>query len=250
MTKVSGGNINSTRMVVQAYLNMTQTITQGVMTQQSINVNCGKKTNACNNCIKTAKKYNITNNTDYSSVCPVCFCTLENIQMSNNITIDFNAFQRQNARKIFRQQIENALTQQATLTGTKLFDNSEASTTLQTTSESMYDALKVIMNQNILQQLKNFEIINVNNPNTTLINVNIDTVVNFLSNIIQQTNETSTLLQTYDSAIISLTTKVVDNAITIVVQWMVTLFILGIVVVFSIFGINIIMNTLTLYAST
>ena len=247
---IYGGNIDSTRMVLQAYLNMTATINQGLITQQLINVNCGKNTTACNNCIKTVKQYNLPHNNDYSSVCPMCFCTLENIKMNNYITIDFDAFEGTQAESTFQNQIRNSLTQQATQTGTRLFDNTDSYNTLDKTSKRMYGELKKNINNDIIQQIKNFQVININDPNTSLINVDIDIVVTFLSKVIQQSNESSKLLNDYDQTISSLTTEVVEDSITQIIGWLVTLFIIAIVTVFFIFGINIIMDVLMLYAST
>lgn len=249
MTTTSG-NINSTNMVIQAYLNMTQDITQGIITQQSIDVNCSKNTTSCKDCIETAKQYNLTDNGDYSSVCPVCFCTLENIKMNNYITIDFSAFTAQNASDKFKTQIRNSLTQHAAQSGTPLFNTKDGLKALDATSTNMYTALKNTFDNKIIQQLKNFQIINVNNPNTNVINVDMDLTVNFLSKVIQQTKSTSDLLQEYQSNLISLTTQITENTTTMIISWMVTLFIIAIVVVFFIFGIDIVMDVFMLYAST
>lgn len=251
MTTTSG-NINSTSMVVQAFLNITQDITQGVITQQSIDINCNKNTSACNTCIETAKKYKLdSGNGDYSTVCPSCFCNLENVKMNNYITIDFQAFQQAGAEDSFKTQIQNALTQQATQSGTTLFNTGgNGLDALNTTSQKMYASMKTVMDQTILQQLKNFQVIGINNPNSSVINVDMDLTIDFLSKVIQQTESTSSILDDYESNIIQLTTEVTQNSLTVIITWIVTLFIIAIVVAFFIFGINIVMDVFMLYAST
>jgi hypothetical protein len=250
MTTTSG-NINSTTMVVQAFLNMTQDISQGVITQQSIDIDCKKNTSACNKCIETAKKYKLgSGNGDYSTICPSCYCTLENVKMNNYITIDFDAFQKTNTSDEFKTQIQNSLTQQATKTGTSLFNTKDGLDALSKTSTSMYSKMKTVMNENILQQLKNFQVIGINNPNSSVINVDMDLTIDFLSKVIQQTESTASIINQYESNIIQLTTEVTQNGITVVITWIVTLFIIAIVVGFFIFGINIVMDVFMLYAMT
>ena len=249
MTTTSG-NINSTTMVVQAFLNMTQDITQGVISQQSVDIDCTKNTKACNQCIETAKLYKLADNDDYSAICPACYCDLENVKMNNYITIDFNAFEKSQTSDAFKTQIQNSLTQQAANSGQTLFNTGDGLKALSDTSETMYTEMKALSDQNILQQLKDFQVIGINNPNSSVINVDMDLTVNFLSNIIQQTKSTASVLTEYESTIVQLTTQVTENSITVVITWIVTLFVIAIVVAFFIFGISIIMDVFMLYAST
>jgi Zn finger protein HypA/HybF involved in hydrogenase expression len=248
MTTTSG-NINSTKMVVQAFLNMTQDITQGIITQQSIDIDCKKNTIACNKCIETAKKYDMASN-DYSMICPACYCTLENVNMKNYVTIDFSAFQQSNSSNTFKQQIKNSLTQQATESGTSLFKSNAASDTLDETSQSMYSSIKEMLNENIIQELSNFQVIGITNPNSSVINVDLDLTIDFLSKIIQESKGSSEILDKYDSVIIQLTTEALQDSISILITWIVTLCTIGIIALFFIFGITIVMDVLELYSET
>ena len=246
MTTTSG-NINSTSLVVQAYLNISQDTSQGVITKQSIDIDCKKHTNACNTCIKTAKKYGLGEG-DYSSICPMCFCTVENVKLNNVITLNLDAFTESKNSDEFKTQISNALTQQATQTGTKLFNTDDGLKALEKTSESMYGSMTTDNFQRSLQELKNFQVINIHNPNSQIINVDMDLTVDFISKIVQQSAGTSSILTDYDENIVQLTTEVTQGGLTMVITWIVTLFIIAIIVAFFIFGINIVMDVLMLYS--
>jgi hypothetical protein len=246
----SSGNIDVTRMVVQAYLNITQDITQASVTQQAINIDCSKDTTACAKCLKTAKKYNLGGG-DYESVCMSCFCKLENVQMSNNIKINMSSFQSMDSSTEFEKQIQNSLTQQSSTNGGSVFNpKSDNKTTLSDTSKKMFKAIQDSEMQTAIQQLQNFQVLNLNDPNTQLINVRMDLAVDFLSSLFQKTKSTSKILSEYQSHIEQSMVSLIQNSLTIIITWIVTLFIITILVVFFIFGIDIVLDVLTLYAST
>ena len=250
MTTVSSGNISSTSLVTQAYLNMSQGITQGVIGRQLINVDCKKNTEACNKCIEVANKYDLATKGDYSKICNVCFCTLENVNMKNIITIDFNAIMKSSTSTEFEQQVRNSLTQKASSSGAVLFGTEATKKSLDETSAKMYGAIKNVTFQNSLQELRNFQVLSVNNPNSSVINVDLDLTIDYISKILQENKTTSEILGSFDNNIIQMTTQVIESAMTTLISWMITLMILIIVIVFFVFGINIVMQVFSLYAST
>ena len=82
MTTYSSGNIDSTKILAQAILNVTQDISQGSIVQQHIDIDCSNKS-SCNSCLTTAKQYKLDEGGDYSGICRMCYCNLENIDMKN-----------------------------------------------------------------------------------------------------------------------------------------------------------------------
>lgn len=248
MTTTSG-NINSTSLIVQAFLNIVQDTSQGVISQQSIDINCEKNTQACINCIKTAKKYELATD-DYSSICPSCFCTLENVKINNYITVNLSSFMDTKSSQAFVTQLSNALTQQALITGSKLFKTDDGLKALNKNAEDIYKEMKTSSIQTSLQELKNFQVISINNPNSAAINVDLSVAIDFISKIIQNSENMSSQLENLETTILTLTTKQIQDFSTVLVTWMVTLFLIAIIIVFFIFCINIVMNVLTLYAST
>ena len=245
----SGGNITSTNLVVQAILNMTQTITQSAVSQQIISINCQKDTDTCSNCLAFASNNNLIDNKDYSTVCPSCFCNMENVNINNIIQIDFTAIQQSDNKSNFVTQINNSLTQQSVQQGVPLFNVDKGLQALADTSNSMYSAIQDTSFQNSLQSLKTFQIINVNNPNTNVINVYLDVAIKYMSNILQNNKSTSSILDDYDNQIKQFIKSTDDSLIASIVSWVVTLFLLIIFIIFLGFGINIIMANISLYAS-
>jgi hypothetical protein len=250
MTTVSSGNISSTSLVTQAYLNITQSITQGVLGHQLINVDCKKNTESCNKCIETAKKYALNADGDYSKICNVCLCTLENVNIKNVITIDVDAFTKTDQSLEFQKQVRNSLTQKSASSGSTLFTTEDRLNSLNNTSAKMYSAMEDVIFQNSLQELKNFQVLNINNPNSSVINVDIDLTIDFISKLLQQNTSTSSILEEYDTNILQITTQIIESVTTTIISWIVTLFIITIVIIFFVFGINIIMQVFSLYAST
>lgn len=252
MTTTSG-NIDATKMVVQAYLNVSQDTTQGIVSEQSINVDCTKNTSACADCINTAVQYDIGNSTSRENICPACYCTLENVNINNIISLDMSAILNIKSSDDFTTQVSNALTQQATQTGTSLFkadSSSSTSKSLEKSSVDMLSTLQKIQNQNGFQGLKAFQVLSLNNPNTSVINVDLDLTIEFISNILQQNKDASQTLDDLQQTVIQLTTEVTQGALATVITWIVTLFIVAVIIAVFIFGIDVVLEVMTLYASS
>jgi hypothetical protein len=250
MTTVSSGNITSQRLVSQAILNITQSTTQGVLGIQKINLNCNKNTKACNNCLETAKYYNLINDKNYSKICNVCFCTLENVNIKNIITVDMESFKNLDSSQQFQQQVRNSITQMATMNGFSLFNTGDGMKSLNKTSDKMYEQIKSDNFQNSFQQLKNFQILSINNPNTSIINVDLDLTIEFLSKILQENKQTSAILDDFETNILQLTTQTTTGPMYTIVQWIVLLVTIIIIVICFIVGIYLSMQVIELYAIT
>lgn len=252
MASYTSGQIDSKQILVQAFLNISQDVSQGSIVQQDIKVDCNDK-KYCNQCLETAKKYQLSDNGDYSSVCRSCYCTLENIKLNNIITLNLSAFQQSSGTE-FGNQVKNALTQAMAQAGlssnqdNKILNNNSDS--LQTTASKIYSKLKNTNFQEAIDQLKSFQIINVKNSNTSLINIDIDIVINYLSKIIQQSQNLSEELATMNSQINGIVQTGNQNILYIVVSWIVTLVIILISVFMLSFIISFTMQDMSLYVST
>jgi hypothetical protein len=250
MTTYTSGQIDSKQLLVQAFLNISQDVSQGSIVQQNIKVDCNDK-EYCNQCLETARKYQLSDNGDYSSICRSCYCNLENIKVNNIITLNLSAFQ-QSSGSDFGTQVQNALTQAMAQSGisSNKKDINTNSTSLQTTAASIYTKMKNTNFQEAVDQLKSFQIINVKNSNTSLINIDIDIVINYLSKIIQQTKNLSEDLTTMDTQINSIVYNGNQNILYIVISWIVTLVIILISVFMLSFIVSFTMQDMSLYVST
>ena len=247
MTTYSSGQIDAKQLLVQGVLNITQDVSQGSIVQQNLQVNCNKKN--CNQCLQTASKNQLDDNGDYSSVCRSCYCNLENIKLENIITFNLSAFQESSGTE-FSKQIQNALTQllvQNGLSTNKIDDKNSDS--LQTTSSNIYTQLTNDNFQEAIQQLESFQIINVKNSNTSLINIDIDIVVNYLSKVIEQNQNIGDDLNTLQTTVNSIVYYSNQNILYIVISWLITLVIIVASVFLLYFVISVTMQDISLYVS-
>ena len=247
MTTYSSGQIDAKQLLVQGVLNITQDVSQGSIVQQNLQVNCNKKN--CNQCLQTASKNQLDDNGDYSSVCRSCYCNLENIKLENIITFNLSAFQESSGTE-FSKQIQNALTQllvQNGLSTNKIDDKNSDS--LQTTSSNIYTQLTNDNFQEAIQQLESFQIINVKNSNTSLINIDIDIVVNYLSKVIEQNQNIGDDLNTLQTTVNSIVYDSNQNILYIVISWLITLVIIVASVFLLYFVISVTMQDISLYVS-
>ena len=247
---ISKGNMSSTSIVTQAYLNVTQSITQGFFAGQLTNVDCGKNSNICNECIKTAKKYKLADK-DFSQACPICFCTLENLNINSIISINLDAKMFNNSESNFKTQIINSLTEQASLSGTNLFGMSkDKQNTLTNTASKIFNEMNTAAFQSSLQELKVFQILSLKNPNTEVINADLNLTTKYISNLLQDNKITSSALSEMDSNILSIVTSVTNAGFAVLISWIVTLALVFVIALVAVFSADIVMELLTLYATS
>ena len=246
MTTYSSGQITSSQLIVNAFLNISQDVSQGSIIQQKINVDCSKK-DLCNNCISLVKKYNLSNG-DNSDLCRSCFCNLQNINLSNIIVLNTQAFQNSSGTE-FGKQVLNSLVQASTQTGTNISSIDKNTKSLQTSAENVYDKLKQSGFQEAISGLESFQIVSLTNPNTSLINVELNTVINYLTKIIQQSTIISDDLSKMDSSINQILTTNTQSILYVIMGYITTLIIVAASIFVFSFMLNFVMEDLILYVS-
>lgn len=246
MNVITSGNMTSSRIVTQAYLNITQNITQGITNEQLVNIDCGKDTSTCLDCVENAKKYGL----NVDKVCNICFCRFENIDMENIISIDFDAFLNSSTEDSFQNQIENSLTQNAVQTGTRLFNTDEGLRTLSENSNRIYNEMRTESFQTSLQELRNFQVINMVGQNSSIINVDMDIAIEFISAALLDNTNISNILNDMQTQILQMTTEVIKGGFSMIISWIVTIVTLIIIAMFFLFGFNLIMQVIQLYSSS
>lgn len=245
------GTINSISVITQAYLNMSQSTTQGFYNQQSVKVECQKNDVICNNCIQLANNYSLIQNNNYSKACSVCFCTLENINLNSVITLNLSSFISSSGLNSFTQQVLNSITQKATETGTKLFSfTDDQKKSLTENASSIYNILTQNTVQNSLQELKQFQILSLKNSNTEAINVDLEIATTFISKLFQNNLQNSSALASIQNTILQMTTSITQSGFATIISVIVTLAVVFVIGLMCIFAFNIILQILELYAST
>ena len=248
MTTYSSGNIDSTKILVQAILNVTQDISQGSIVQQHIDIDCSNKS-SCNSCLTTAKQYKLDEGGDYSGICRMCYCNLENIDMKNIITINTSSFQSSTGSD-FQQQVQNSVTQALSKAGGLGSTNKTRRNNidaLNTQSTNIHTAMKSTSFQESIDQLKAFQIISVKNTNTSLINIELDIAINYLSKTIQQSTEIASSLNDFNTAISQVVNESSQSLLYIIVSLIITIVIILTAVIAFVFMFQIVSDDLILY---
>lgn len=245
----TGGTINSDSIIVQAMLNIMQSTNQAVINKQSFEINCVKSKDYCNKCIKTAKKYNLGEG-DYSNICYSCICDAENINMKSIIIVDLEAFSQADIQNNIDQQIKNSITQQATYTSTPLSSGGDSLKSLISSTTKITNNVQEKIKQGVLQEMKNFQVLTINNPNTNVINVDMDLSIKFLSKVVQSTkNYTQESAQVNNNISQVLQQKSVD-IITSILSTVLTLLLVVVMVYMFSFIFGMVQSDLTLYVAS
>jgi DNA-binding transcriptional regulator YhcF (GntR family) len=249
---ISSGNISSSSILTQAYLNVTQSITQGFISAQIASLDCKKNDDLCNKCIKMSSEYNLADK-DFSQACPICMCNIKNMKMESVININLDSKMFLNSRDEFISQFKNSINQKTLESGTSLFNFNQANDKTKNLINTVNEAFDIINSDNFqssLQTLKTFQIVNVNNPNTNLINIDMNLTTKFINDLMQNTSNMSILISKMDNNILSITSSEIESVDSVLISWIVTLSIIFILGLVFIFGVQIVLETLSLYAST
>lgn len=244
----TSGNINSDSIIVQAMLNIMQSTNQAVINKQSLEINCNKSKDYCNKCIETAKKYKLGNG-DYSEVCFSCICNAENINMNSIISVDLEAFSQANIQNNINQQIKNSITQQATYKQTPLSSGGDKLESLVKSTTNITNNVQESIKQGVLQELRNFQVLTINNPNTNVINVDMDLSVKFLSKVVQSTENYTQESAQVNNNISQVLQQQSTDIITSILSTVITLLLVFFMVYMFSFIFGMIQSDLTLYAS-
>lgn len=249
MSGATSGYMNSISVITQAYLNITQSTTQGFYNQQVVDVDCRKDSVECNRCIQLANEYGLVTNNNYSNACPVCFCTLENINLSSIIKLDLTSFQTTSASISFGQQVINSITQKAGEAGKQLFNfTDDAKKSLIENANSIYSIISKTSVQQSLEQLNEFQILALRGSNTQAINVNLNVATTFISKVFQSNLQNSSALSSMENTILQISTSTMESGFASIISIIVTLAVIFIIGLTGIFAFNIILQILELYA--
>jgi hypothetical protein len=248
-TDISSGQLQSVQIVTQACLNICQNITQGIFTGQLISINCTKKDNSCNDCIKKAQELNLEK-VDFSQLCPSCLCTLENININAVVQLNLNSLQQTNLQSDFTNQISNSFTQLTTSSGTGFAVTPDDQNSLQSVSDNIWNNMQSSSFQSSLQQLKVFQILNLNTPNSNYINVDLTIATNFISNILQSDSKIAESLTQMDSTILNIMKSSTQGIIVGLISLIVKILLIAFIILILFFAIQQVPNLLNTYLDT
>ena len=240
-----------TRAVTEAYLAITQDISQSLETQQLILLSCDSdnKRNQCHQCTQwwfdNSSSFNPPPSSDYvNKMCaPVCNCDIKNVDMSQAIVINFSAFTQDSARSSFFNQVTNSLAQKAIQQDSGIIASNTKNS--QGTINDLFEKMQSDTIQTAIQGLTAMQIIAVQGTGSVAV-VNMNQAIDFISTILESNSETNTVLQDLENKIVQESTQITKSGLEEIIEWIVqiVLFILILVVLF--FTSNLIFEVFSL----
>jgi len=212
MKKVESTNSIVTNAVAIAYLSITQDITQGILSNQILQVNCNntQAKEYCLECTNYWLDYNKNNPNNklsteqINSACDViCTCNLDNITMDQQITVDFTSYLVANSEHFEKLVLDN-IAQQAVANDTTVSLGVSKSTI-----NDLYTAIRSNTTQESLQGLETLQIISLSGPGS-LVHVDMKSAINYVSNVLITNTETRDIMKKLSSEVAKTETSVSD----------------------------------------
>lgn len=232
-----GKNIQITNIlqaISEAYLSITQDVSQGVYALQLVSLDCGGKTGEnCLNCISSIKE--LKDKT--SDICkPVCECSISNIDLSQQISVNFSSFMESKDSKDFQNNLLNSIYIQAQQTKNPLnFDNKM--TDITTNVNKIYTEMRTEKFQSSIQSLRTMQIVSLRGAGN-ISTVNTKLAINFISDILLNNSTISKAATDLTNTIVNSTYQAANAGINQVISLVVQGFFLFFIIIILFFIIQ------------
>ena len=246
---VINAKINATSVVVEAYLAITQDISQGVTGRQIVSIDCGGdgKSKACNECIKYTKNELKRPPKEVQALCAsICTCNIDNIKLKNMISFNAKAFLKVNAKEQFKTQINNSITQKAKQSGGDLFTIPDKTTNLTKTIDNLYTKMSTGSIQTALQNVQNLQTVSLAGPGD-IYNVDMTVAIDYISTILTSDNSIMSSLDELTQNILQLSTQVTNAGLAQLIMWIVKIVLIIVILIVLFYSINLIFQLYALY---
>lgn len=240
-------NVSSsvTRAVTEAYLAITQDISQSLENHQLIRLSCDSddKRIQCDQCTKWwfnhGSSFKPPPSSDYiNKICaPVCRCDVKNVDMSQVIVINFSAFTQDSARSRFFNQVTNSLAQKATQEDSGIVSSNTKNS--RNTINDIFNKMQSSTIQSAIQGLTSMQIIDVRGPSSVAV-VNMNQAIDFISTILENNSETNTVLQELKDTVITESTQITKAGLQQVIEWVVQIVLFVVILFVLLYTINLI----------
>lgn len=245
---MSDVNINMNKMVADVYLSIAQETTQGLSAGQLLDIDCSQETSLCNECIEVMKSIV----PEYTSdMCPTCTCKIEDINMTNTISVNFSAFKKPENRAKFVTNLKTSVSQETKLAGTQLFpsDDDENTKNFTNIANNLWEKMSSDQFSKSLQVLQSTQVLTVKRQSPGVSHVNLTAASTILSDIIQSNAVVSGVAKKLNTQVSQIIIALFKFSLFTVIDWVMKIVIILIMVILFLFMINFIFMTLQLYAS-
>jgi hypothetical protein len=237
MANFQSMTINS---IAKAYLSIVQTASKSSNVTQILDINCSSSNNeSCLNCYKEMKQLNLGNDA-ISTICKnLCECNISNIDISQNVSIDFKSFQDSKSAQTFKNEIMNNMFLEAKKEGTSLFFDPEGSrqTTINNSIDNLYTNMITNDFSSAVQSSLNQQIVKIKANN--VYNISLDSLSNITSIVIQNSESINESLNKLVSDITVLNTQILKQGLSEIIKIFVRIIIILVIIIFIIFAVNL-----------
>jgi hypothetical protein len=226
---------SSTSIVSDAMLAVVQDIHQGVNADEVISVRCDGT--QCQDCISNIKKIfpNSSPSQTKSACFPICSCVIDGINMSEQISVNFQAFQTQSGQADFVAQIKNALTLRAKQQGGDIFTAPDREKATTDTALRIHQYISENMIEKITQAFAASQVLELTGPGK-ITNASLAGAKKVLQTSIESETGLADDLTQLTENIIALTTEVTNAGLAEVIKWIVRIVLIIVLVMAIGFG--------------
>lgn len=228
---------NILQAISEAYLSITQDVSQGVYALQMVSLDCGGETSEnCLSCISSTKK--LTNDSKIiSDTCkPVCDCSISNIDLSQQISVNFSSFMENSSEADFQSKLLNSIYIQAQQTNNPLnFQNKM--TEITNNINIIYNEMRTESFQNSIQSLKSTQIVSLKGAGN-ITTVNQQFAIDFISNILMSNSTISKAASELTNSVINSTYQVINAGLNKLISLIVQGFFLFFIIIILFFIIQ------------
>jgi hypothetical protein len=232
--------------IAKSFLSIVQTSAKSTTTGQLLEIKCNDENDtSCTDCYKITKDY--FTNDEVLKICkPICECNISNINMTQNVTINFESFQGEESKQTFQTEVMNNIFMEAKKSGTELFFDSSGNrqANIYKSIDTLYNNM-VTSNFNLaIQQAVSAQTLIIKSNN--VYNITLDSLVNITSLIVQNSESISDSLNSLIKEITMLNTQILKQGLSEIIKLIVKIAMYFFIALTVIFGIILTLNIVAL----
>jgi len=226
-------------VISQIYLYSVQDIQQNVSSLQEISIDCsGQAESTCIECQTKTKAAFIKNNTpipdniikDINDLCRgVCECNIQNIDLNEIISVNMTTNLYNKTDEELSSQIISLLNAKQQQEDGTMNIPSTANTQLSSVKK-INDFLKNTTFQDAVSSLSASQVISMKGAGN-ISNVNMNSSITFVSNILQTSDEASSIINTLVAELIASTSQVTESGLIAVIMWIIRIVVVAVFII-------------------
>jgi hypothetical protein len=248
---MSNTSSSVTKAVTDAYLAITQDISQSLETQQIVILKCDSisKKIQCQNCTKwwndNMSLFNPPPDSDYvNKMCaPVCNCTANKVDMSQTIVVNFESFLKNSNQQEFINQISNSLSQKASEDNSGIVSSNTKNYT--NYFNSLYSGMQSTTFQAAVQGLTAMQIVAIEGTGKLAV-VNLSQAIDYISNVLETNEATSSIMTDLQTHIIQDSTQITKAGLEQIIEWIVQIVLFVVILLVLFYSIGLMFEVFTL----